>query len=62
MNKDPDADWNVLKPQIYSDLLEFYASGSPVLLSEEEAKGPADTQVGTEDNECGASSLPRFAA
>lgn len=52
INKDPDADWNSLKPQIYADLLEFYASGTPVLVSEEEAKGPADTQASSEDNEC----------
>lgn len=53
MNKDPDADWNTLKPQIYTDLTDFFASGQPVLLSEEEAKGPADTQPSAEDDECG---------
>lgn len=58
VNKDPDADWNALKPQIYSDLMEFYAAGTPAILADEEAKGPADTQPAAEDSEYDRSALP----
>ncbi|XP_064606206.1 NFU1 iron-sulfur cluster scaffold homolog, mitochondrial-like [Liolophura sinensis] len=43
-----DVDWQVLKPQIFATIMDFFATGLPVM-SEEEA--PADTAADCEDDE-----------
>ncbi|KAH9495455.1 hypothetical protein Btru_015161 [Bulinus truncatus] len=45
---DDDIDWNVLKPEIFSVIMDFFASGLPVLTEEKPA---GDTVVHEDDDE-----------
>lgn len=45
---DDDIEWKVLKPEIYAVIMDFFASGLPVL-TEEKPKG--DTEILPEDDE-----------
>jgi Fe-S cluster biogenesis protein NfuA len=47
VSKDSENTWAVIKPEIYSILMEFFSSGQPLFRSEEEreAAGPQDTRI-----------------
>lgn len=53
VSKDSDTQWAVVKPEIYSILMEFFSSGQPLFRSEEdrEAAGPQDTRILDTDSE-----------
>ncbi|KAJ8703265.1 NifU-like protein 4, mitochondrial [Pleurotus ostreatus] len=53
VSKDSENPWAVLKPEIYSILMEFFSSGQPLFRSEEEkdAAGPQDTKILDTDSE-----------
>ncbi|KAK7688233.1 hypothetical protein QCA50_008603 [Cerrena zonata] len=53
VSKDSDTAWAVVKPEIYSTLMEFFSSGQPLFKSEEdrEAAGPQDTKILDTDSE-----------
>ncbi|XP_026477416.1 NFU1 iron-sulfur cluster scaffold homolog, mitochondrial-like [Ctenocephalides felis] len=43
-----DVEWKVLKPELFATIMDFFASGLPVLT---EAKPSSDTQINEEDSE-----------
>ncbi len=47
VSKHPEAPWNVLKPEIYSTLMEFFTSKQPLFRTEEERSqaGAQDTKI-----------------
>ncbi|KAL5535080.1 hypothetical protein ACEPAF_3173 [Sanghuangporus sanghuang] len=47
VSKDQDVSWSVIKPEVYSLLMEHFSSEEPLFRSEEEreAAGPQDTQI-----------------
>ncbi|EIM92115.1 HIRA-interacting protein 5 [Stereum hirsutum FP-91666 SS1] len=47
VSKDSENPWSVLKPEIYSILMEFFSSGQPLFRSEEDREnaGPQDTRI-----------------
>lgn len=47
VSKDSETSWSVIKPEIYSMLMEFFSSGQPLFRSQEdrESAGPQDTQI-----------------
>lgn len=47
VSKDSEHPWSVLKPEIYSILMEFFSSGQPLFRSEEDREnaGPQDTRI-----------------
>lgn len=53
VSKDPETNWAVIKPEVYSILMEFFSSGQPLFRSEEdrEAAGPQDTRILDTDSE-----------
>lgn len=53
VSKDSATPWSVLKPEIYSILMEFFSSGQPLFRSDEdrEAAGAADTRILDTDSE-----------
>ncbi|TDL28955.1 HIRA-interacting protein 5 [Rickenella mellea] len=53
VSKDSENTWAVIKPEIYSILMEFFSSGQPLFRSEEdrEAAGPQDTRILETDSE-----------
>ncbi|KAL6305623.1 HIRA-interacting protein 5 [Sparassis latifolia] len=53
VSKDSETSWSVMKPEIYSILMEFFSSGQPLFRSEEdrEAAGPQDTLILDTDSE-----------
>ncbi|EMD41252.1 hypothetical protein CERSUDRAFT_78915 [Gelatoporia subvermispora B] len=53
VSKDPDTAWAVIKPEVYSILMEFFSSGQPLFRSEEdrESAGPQDTRILDTDSE-----------
>lgn len=53
VSKDPEVAWAVIKPEIYSTLMEFFSSGHPLFRSEEdrETAGPQDTRILDTDSE-----------
>lgn len=53
VSKDSSTPWSVLKPEIYSILMEFFSSGQPLFRSDEdrEAAGAADTRILDTDSE-----------
>lgn len=53
VSKDPDNSWAVIKPEIYSILMEFFSSGNPLFRSAEdrEVAGPQDTKILDTDSE-----------
>lgn len=48
VNKDPDMDWEELKPALFSTIIEFYASGKPIVTDE---KPRTDTEIQEGDSE-----------
>ena len=53
VSKDSENPWAVIKPEIYSILMEFFSSGHALFRSEEEkqAAGPQDTRILETDSE-----------
>ncbi|XP_071953479.1 NFU1 iron-sulfur cluster scaffold homolog, mitochondrial-like [Antedon mediterranea] len=45
---DDEVEWKTLKPEIYATIMDFFASGVPVITEEE---GPQDTVVDEDDDE-----------
>ncbi|XP_395826.2 NFU1 iron-sulfur cluster scaffold homolog, mitochondrial [Apis mellifera] len=45
---DEDVEWKLLKPEIFAVIMDFFASGLPVLTDEQPA---ADTQISDDDSE-----------
>lgn len=45
---DDDIDWKILKPEIFATIMDFFATGLPVL---NEAKPNEDTQINEDDDE-----------
>lgn len=53
VSKDSENTWAVVKPEVYSIIMEFFSSGQPLFRSEEdrESAGPQDTQILDTDSE-----------
>ncbi|CCL99958.1 uncharacterized protein FIBRA_01983 [Fibroporia radiculosa] len=53
VSKDSETAWAVVKPEIYSILMEFFSSSQPLFRSQEDrdAAGPLDTQILDTDSE-----------
>ncbi|THH32593.1 hypothetical protein EUX98_g1590 [Antrodiella citrinella] len=53
VSKDAENTWSVIKPEIYSILMEFFSSGQSLFKSEEDrdAAGPQDTAILDTDSE-----------
>ncbi|KAJ1658620.1 hypothetical protein IWQ61_002175 [Dispira simplex] len=52
VTKDPDTPWQLLKPDVYGAIMDFYASGQPVFYNADELPTtPSDTQILPEDSE-----------
>jgi NFU1 iron-sulfur cluster scaffold homolog, mitochondrial len=53
VSKDPEVTWAVIKPEIYSVLMEFFSSGQPLFRSDEDREnaGPQDTRILDTDSE-----------
>ena len=53
VSKVSDSPWNLLKPEIYSTLMDFFTSKQPLFRSEEERSqaGPQDTRILDTDSE-----------
>jgi len=47
VSKDSEVTWAVVKPEVYSILMEFFSSGQPLFRSDEDrdAAGPQDTRI-----------------
>jgi len=47
VSKDSENPWSVVKPEVYSTLMEFFSSGQPLFRSEEDREnaGPQDTRI-----------------
>ncbi|XP_018403837.1 PREDICTED: NFU1 iron-sulfur cluster scaffold homolog, mitochondrial-like isoform X2 [Cyphomyrmex costatus] len=46
---DEDIEWKLLKPEIFATIMDFFASGLPVM--DETSQPAADTQINAEDDE-----------
>jgi len=53
VSKDPEVAWAVMKPEIYSILMEYFSSGQPLFRSDEDREnaGPQDTRILDSDSE-----------
>lgn len=53
VSKDSEVTWAVVKPEVYSILMEFFSSGQPLFRSDEDrdAAGPQDTRILDSDSE-----------
>jgi NFU1 iron-sulfur cluster scaffold homolog, mitochondrial len=53
VSKDSDGRWNIMKPEVYSTLMEFFSSGQALFRSREEREnaGPQDTKILDTDSE-----------
>lgn len=53
VSKDSETSWAVIKPEVYSTLMEHFSSGQPLFRSEEEraSAGPQDTAILDSDSE-----------
>ncbi|XP_008550737.1 NFU1 iron-sulfur cluster scaffold homolog, mitochondrial [Microplitis demolitor] len=45
---DEDVDWNILKPEIFATIMDFFTAGLPILNEEQPS---SDTQINEDDNE-----------
>jgi hypothetical protein len=43
---DEDVEWKLLKPEIYATIMDFFASGIPVMTESKEADGANDGAAG----------------
>lgn len=48
ISKHPEAEWSVLKPELFAVVMDFFASGLPVVI---DAKPNSDTQINEDDDE-----------
>lgn len=48
ISKDQDTPWQLMKPDIYADIMDFFSSGQPILT---EAQPPSDTEIKDDDPE-----------
>lgn len=48
ISKQEDAEWGIIKPEVFAVIMDFFASGLPIL---NEAKPNSDTQIEEEDDE-----------
>lgn len=48
VSKVEDAEWGVLKPEIFAIIMDFFASGLPIVI---ESKVNADTEIQEDDDE-----------
>lgn len=48
ISKEEDADWAVVKPEVFAVIMDFFASGLPIL---NEAKPNSDTQIEDDDDD-----------
>ncbi|XP_061397879.1 NFU1 iron-sulfur cluster scaffold homolog, mitochondrial-like [Musca vetustissima] len=48
ISKDEEAEWAIIKPEVFAVIMDFFASGLPIL---NEAKPNADTQINDEDDD-----------
>jgi len=53
VSKDSENPWSIIKPEVYSTLMEFFTSQQPLFRSEEEREnaGPQDTRILDSDSE-----------
>jgi len=53
VSKDSETTWAVIKPEVYSTLMEFFSSGQPLFRTQEDrdAAGPQDTRILETDTE-----------
>jgi len=53
VSKDPESPWPIIKPEVYSMLMEHFTSGQPLFRSEEDKgnAGPQDTLILDTDSE-----------
>jgi len=53
VSKDSETPWSVIKPEVYSTLMEHFSSGQPLFRSEEDraSAGPQDTVILDTDSE-----------
>jgi len=53
VSKDSESGWSILKPEIYSILMEYFSSGQPLFRSDEDREnaGPQDTRILDTDSE-----------
>ncbi|CAI2170914.1 7063_t:CDS:2 [Funneliformis geosporum] len=48
ISKDQDTPWQLMKPDIYADIMDFFSSDQPILT---EAQPPSDTEIKDDDPE-----------
>ncbi|XP_012231761.1 NFU1 iron-sulfur cluster scaffold homolog, mitochondrial-like [Linepithema humile] len=46
---DEDVEWKLLKPEVFANIMDFFASGLPIM--DETSQPAADTQINAEDDE-----------
>ncbi|KAF9437244.1 hypothetical protein BGZ76_001533 [Entomortierella beljakovae] len=54
ITKDQDAVWQLMKPDIYSAIMDFFASGQPIIMENADGEGPeiySDTMINEDDSE-----------
>lgn len=51
VSKDAEHQWSILKPEIYSSIMEFFTSGHPLFTDPESAAGSQDTVILDTDSE-----------
>ena len=52
VSKNDELEWEVVKPDIFACIMDFFASGQPVMLdADDAAAAPADTAIDEEDDE-----------
>ncbi|RUP45679.1 HIRA-interacting protein 5 [Jimgerdemannia flammicorona] len=49
ISKDEDAEWQLLKPDIYASIMDFFSSGQAIL--QEGVQRPSDTEIHSDDPE-----------
>lgn len=49
VSKDEEAEWQLMKPDIYASIMDFFASGQPIL--QDGVQGPSDTEILPDDPE-----------
>ncbi|CAG8769753.1 1765_t:CDS:1, partial [Acaulospora morrowiae] len=48
ISKDQDTPWQLMKPDIYANIMDFFSSGQPILM---ESQPPSDTEIKDDDPE-----------
>lgn len=50
ISKDPETSWQLMKPDIYANIMDFFSSGKPLLI-ETQPSSPSDTEIKDDDPE-----------